>query len=126
MTVATAAGPIILTGVALGISSVHQSDQKHVNDRHKVLGIIIFGAYILQCLLGAFIHWIKDPNRTRRPPQNYAHAIFGLLIIAVSMYQVHLGYSVEWESATGRDDPPHTVNAVWIALVIVRGITIFD
>jgi hypothetical protein len=76
-------------------------------------------AFVLQCGLGAFIHWVKDPNRVRRPPQNYLHAVFGLAIIAVSFYQVHLGYSREWEDATGRNDVPSGVHRAWIAITVV-------
>jgi membrane associated rhomboid family serine protease len=86
-------------------------------------GVAIFILYLLQCGLGAIIHWVKASDRTRRPLQNYFHAIFGLLIIALAFYQVHSGYKVEWTKATGRDELSNGVNIfffIWLAVSHLR------
>ena len=76
--------------------------------------------YIVQCLLGAFIHYVKKKDRVRRPPQNYFHAIFGLLIIALALFQVHSGYDDEWPSTTGRDQLSPGVNVFFWVWAVVR------
>jgi len=113
-------GPIILVGVMLGVGAVSKSGALHLDDDHKRWGIAIFVLYLFQCLLGAFIHYVKEKNRVRRPPQNYTHAILGLLVIAFALYQVHSGYDTEWPLTTGRDPLPPAVNVlfwVWVALL---------
>lgn len=70
----------------------------------QTIGKVLLVLYILQCSLGAFIHFVKIRFRFGRPPQNYAHAVLGLAIVGLSLYQIRLGYSVEWPTATGR--PP--------------------
>ncbi|KIK03483.1 hypothetical protein K443DRAFT_131315 [Laccaria amethystina LaAM-08-1] len=114
------AGPSIVIGIALGIQSVAEAGATHLNDSHKRYGVAIFILYLLQCGLGAIIHWVKASDRTRRPLQNYFHAIFGLLIIALAFYQVHSGYKVEWTKATGRDELSNGVNIfffIWLAVL---------
>ncbi|EDR00571.1 uncharacterized protein LACBIDRAFT_313222 [Laccaria bicolor S238N-H82] len=116
------AGPSIVIGIALGIQSVAEAGATHLNDSHKKYGVAIFILYLLQCGVGAIIHWVKASDRTRRPFQNYFHAIFGLLIIALAFYQVHSGYKVEWPKATGRGELSNGVNVfffVWLAVVPV-------
>lgn len=108
----------------------------HLNDSHKVFvypplcgqflislnqryGVAIFILYLLQCGVGAIIHWVKASDRTRRPLQNYFHAIFGLLVIALAFYQVRSGYKVEWPKATGRGELSSGVNVfffIWLAV----------
>lgn len=75
--------------------------------------------YIVQCVLGAVIHWIKPKRSSGRPPQNYLHAILGLIIIALAFYQVRDGYSREWPKTTGRGNLPNGVNIVWYIWVVV-------
>lgn len=123
------AGPLIVTGIGLGIGSVHKAGASHLDDTHKKWGIAIFVLYIVQCSLGGIIHFIKpkpkiDPSTgltvpRARPPQNYSHAILGLAVIALAFYQVRTGYKKEWPLTTGRGDAPKGVNAAWIAWVIV-------
>jgi heme/copper-type cytochrome/quinol oxidase subunit 4 len=113
------AGPVILVGFILAIVAVKEAESGHFNDKHKLLGLIIVTMYCVQCSLGAFIHWVKNPNRKRRPPQNYLHAIFGIAIIALSFYQIHLGYDTEWPETTGRDDVPDGIGKLWVAWTIV-------
>jgi len=119
------AGTVILIGFILAIVGVNQAESGHFNDRHKLLGLIIVTCYFVQCSLGAFIHWVKNPNRQRRPPQNYLHAVFGLAIIALSIYQVHLGYDTEWPETTGRDDVPDGIGKVWLAWTIILALAYF-
>ena len=85
------AGPIVIVGVALGIAAVANAQARHLDDDHKKWGIAIFVLYIVQCSLGAIIHYIKPSSwtaRKKRPAQNYFHAILGLLVIGLSFYQV--------------------------------------
>jgi len=116
------AGPTIFIGVMLGIAAVANAGAMHLDDDHKRWGIGIFVLYIVQCLLGAFIHYVKKKDRIRRPPQNYFHAIFGILIIALALYQVRSGYNVEWPMTTGRGSLPPGVDVlfwVWVILLPV-------
>jgi hypothetical protein len=59
-------------------------------DTKQSVGIIIFGLYIAQIVVGAFIHFVRIPFLFvgHRPPQNYFHALFGLAILAMAAYQV--------------------------------------
>ena len=86
------AGPIIITGVALGIHAVVLAQSGGTNDVHKRWGIAIFVLYLAQLALGATVHFYKPrawaKGEGRRPLQNYFHAVFGLLIIAFAMFQV--------------------------------------
>lgn len=67
------------------------------------IGTILLALYVVQCTIGAFIHYVKLPFRVfGRPPQNYFHALFGLGIIALALYQVYIGFSAEWPDTTGR------------------------
>jgi len=114
------AGPTIVIGVILGIQAVIEAKAMHLDDDHKRWGIALFILYFVQCGLGAFIHFIKKQNRTRRPPQNYLHAVLGLAIIGLAFYQVHSGYDHEWPFTTGRDPLPSVVKIVfWIWVVLV-------
>jgi len=97
------AGPPIVTGFVFGVLSVTKAGAQHLSDKHKQLGVILFILYLVQCSLGATIHWIKPKDHKGRPPKNYAHVTLGLLIVALALYQVHSGYSSEWPKATGRE-----------------------
>lgn len=106
--------PIIASGWALSVAGVHKKQGIHFNDTHKVAGLVIFGAYTLQLLLGVHIHIFKPktkvPPRTiplsavtgpkaghaftqlllssTRPIPNYVHAILGISIIGFSFWNV--------------------------------------
>jgi len=118
------AGPVIITGVALGISAVTQMDNMHLNDVHKKWGAAIFALYFVQCTLGYAIHKLKPKNSQRRPPQNYFHAVFGLLIIGLAFYQVRTGYTVEWPLKTGLAIP-NAVHIVWYVWVVLLPVLYF-
>lgn len=114
------AGPTIFIGVILGVAAVANAGAVHFDDDHKRWGIGIFVLYLVQCMLGAFIHYVKKKDRVRRPPQNYFHAVFGLLVIALALYQVRTGYDYEWPMTTGRDPLPPAVDVVyWIWVVFL-------
>ncbi|TFK74258.1 hypothetical protein BDN72DRAFT_789463 [Pluteus cervinus] len=112
------AGFFIVIGVALGITSVAQGSGRHLKTTHTMWGVILLVLYILQLSLGAFIHFKKDPNSRRRPPQNYGHAVLGLLIIATAFYQVHTGYTEEYPNTFGVP-VPGAINVVWYIWVVL-------
>lgn len=112
-------GPIIITGVACAIRSIDVVGANHLDDVHKKWGVAIFTLYFAQCMLGAFIHWVKPKSCTSRPPQNYLHAVFGLLIISLALYQVRSGFTHEWPYATGRGALPKGVNILWYVWVVL-------
>ncbi|KAH9485363.1 Cytochrome b561 and DOMON domain-containing protein [Psilocybe cubensis] len=87
-------GPVILIGIILGIAAVSQSKAMHLDDDHK------------------------NPNRVRRPPQNYLHAVVGLAIIGLAFYQVHSGFDHEWTFTTGREPLPSVVKIVFYVWVV--------
>jgi Eukaryotic cytochrome b561 len=101
--------PIITAGWFLAVAGVVTQEGRHFDDTHKVIGLALFGAYILQLLLGVHIHFFKPPASTRarplpggtgkaslvqmistspRPPLNYVHAVLGLSILTLAFYQV--------------------------------------
>jgi hypothetical protein len=54
------------------------------------VGRVVFSLYMVQVVLGAFIHFVRIPFPLliHRPLLNYTHAILGLTILALSGYQV--------------------------------------
>ena len=115
------AGPFIIAGFALAVSVVAESGLPHFNDKHSIIGLILFLLYVCQALYGLVIHLVKDPYRRRRPIQNYGHAILGLALISLSLYQVWLGFNHQWAFTTGRDKPAEGVRIFWIVWVAVLG-----
>ncbi|KJA19957.1 hypothetical protein HYPSUDRAFT_143067 [Hypholoma sublateritium FD-334 SS-4] len=114
------AGIVIIVGIALGIASVSQAHAVHFDDDHKKWGIGLLVLYLVQCGLGAFIHFVKKADRKRRPAQNYLHAVLGLAIIGLALFQVHSGYDHEWVVSTGREALPKSVNVVfWVWVVLL-------
>ncbi|KAJ7633474.1 hypothetical protein DFH06DRAFT_1101254 [Mycena polygramma] len=112
------AGPVIITGVVLGFKAAGPIGYKILDD-HKKTGIVLFGLYFAQCIVGALIHYVKPKNATARPPQNYFHAVFGITIVALSMYQIRTGYRTEWPNFTGLGSVPSSVNILWMIWVII-------
>ncbi|KAH9062332.1 hypothetical protein EDB87DRAFT_1673828 [Lactarius vividus] len=113
-------GPLVFAAWAMG-SKAHDLTDAPM-DHHKRIGYVIFGLYIGQVVLGAFIHSIRIPLPFlgHRPPQNYIHALLGLAILAMANYQVHYGIYVEWPLMTGDVHPvKQSAKHAWLALVIV-------
>ncbi|EJD54568.1 hypothetical protein AURDEDRAFT_156352 [Auricularia subglabra TFB-10046 SS5] len=108
------AGPMILAAFITVILAVKKHRTGHFNDMHKKTGLTLFILYVVQASLGAFIHFVKNPKRQRRPPQNYLHAALGLGIVGLALYQVHLGYKTEWPVFVGIGPAPSGVQVVWI------------
>jgi hypothetical protein len=61
-----------------------------ISRRVQKVGMAVFGLYMVQVILGAFIHFIRIPFPllVHRPLLNYAHALLGLTILSLSGYQV--------------------------------------
>ncbi|KZW01863.1 hypothetical protein EXIGLDRAFT_716508 [Exidia glandulosa HHB12029] len=117
--------PAIILGFAFSVAGVQQHGSGHFNDDHKRLGLVICILYVVQCSLGAIIHFIKSATRLRRPPQNYLHAVLGLVIIGLALAQVHSGYDKEWNAATGRGEVSNGVKIVWIIWVVLLPVLYF-
>ncbi|KIJ39420.1 hypothetical protein M422DRAFT_49570 [Sphaerobolus stellatus SS14] len=113
-------GLFCIVGIILGFIAVHQHGVD-IPSTHKTIGKILLVLYVLQCSLGAFIHFFKIRAflRIGRQPQNYFHALLGLGIIGLSFYQVRLGYNQEWPNMTGRPVVPKAVTIAWIAYLVV-------
>ncbi|KAJ7510814.1 hypothetical protein B0H11DRAFT_1845525 [Mycena galericulata] len=106
-------GPIILVGLALGYTA-HLYKGAPSCFEHWTWGSMIFGLYLAQCALGAFIHYIKPKKSRQRPPQNYLHALLGIVVIGLGMYQIRTGYDSEWPRYVERGRLPGGVNTLWI------------
>jgi hypothetical protein len=133
--------PIIVTGFALGVTSVNKMPGGvHLNDPHKKWGVAIFVLYFFQLSLGAFVHFVKIPflRILRRSAHNYFHAIFGIFLIGIAFYQVspfvcpgavidangyssqvRTGFRTEWPLYTGRGSVGNGANIVWIIWLVV-------
>ncbi|KAJ7872786.1 hypothetical protein B0H14DRAFT_3131444 [Mycena olivaceomarginata] len=115
-------GPIVLTAFALGYQATNIAGVPHFVDPHQKTGLALFVMYLIQVLLGFFIHWVKFPSRFPggRAPQNYLHAILGLAIIALACFQTHFGMWNEWPFVTGNVHPIDVrYKHFWLAIVIV-------
>ncbi|KAG8745774.1 hypothetical protein FRC10_007035 [Ceratobasidium sp. 414] len=115
------AGPFIVVGFALAVIAVQETGGRHFSDKHMLVGLVLFVLYACQALYGLVIHIVKNPNRKRRPIQNYGHAILGLGLITLALYQVWMGLTYEWSMATGRDKPSRGVKILWIVWIAVLG-----
>jgi hypothetical protein len=59
------------------------------SDAHQRVGLTLLVLYLVQALLGPFIHFFKFPVfRGHRPPQNYLHIAIGITIFILAAYQV--------------------------------------
>ncbi|KAJ7137463.1 hypothetical protein C8R43DRAFT_1238948 [Mycena crocata] len=112
------AGPIVIIGVVLGFLAADEYGEIGKDD-HKTWGVVILALYVLQCGLGAIIHYFKPKNARRRPPQNYLHAVLGLVILALGMYQIRTGYADEWPKLTPLGRLPNGVDTLWIVWCIL-------
>ncbi|CAE6420825.1 hypothetical protein RSOLAG1IB_03757 [Rhizoctonia solani AG-1 IB] len=115
------AGPFIIAGFALAVNVVQEAGMRHFDDKHTIIGLVLFLLYVCQALYGLIIHLVKNPYRRRRPAQNYGHAILGLGVIALSLYQVWIGFNHKWASTTGRDKPSQGLRTFWIVWVVILG-----
>ncbi|KAF8515434.1 hypothetical protein JB92DRAFT_2914771 [Gautieria morchelliformis] len=123
---AALAGPVIIVGCALGIVPSQQLGI-HLSTRHQILGVVLLVLYFVQCVVGALIHFVKVPFKTRfgRPPQNYCHAILGLAILALAFYQIRIGFRDEWPIQTGRLPVPKAVYIVWVVWLVAFSVLYF-
>ncbi|KAJ6458364.1 hypothetical protein C8R47DRAFT_995270 [Mycena vitilis] len=113
------AGPIILSGVILGYAANSNIDFGELaKSDHKRFGTVILVLYLLQCALGAIIHFVKPKDAKRRPIQNYFHAVLGIVVIGLGMYQIHTGFDEEWPSR-GLGVLSSGVNVLWVAWCIL-------
>jgi hypothetical protein len=117
--------PILLIGLATAVAGVADGGAPHFDGSHEKLGLVLCVLYVVQCSFGAIIHFVKDGNRQRRPPQNYIHAILGLLIIAIAFAQVRSGYRTEWPAFSGRGSLGNGVNILWIVWVVLLPVLYF-
>ncbi|KAJ6571444.1 hypothetical protein B0H19DRAFT_1208921 [Mycena capillaripes] len=115
-------GPVIFTGFALGYQATNIAGVPHFVDPHQKVGLALLILYLIQIILGIFIHWVRFPFRFPggRPPQNYLHAILGLVIIALASWQTHYGMWNEWPFVTGNVHPVDwRYKRFWLGIVIV-------
>jgi len=115
-------GPLIFYAFALGYQTTTMAGTPHFSDPHQKVGRALLIMYIVQVVLGAFIHWVKIPFRFPggRHPQNYLHALLGLSIIALASWQTHYGLWTEWGFITGNTHPVNwRCKHFWLAIVIV-------
>ncbi|EKM54903.1 uncharacterized protein PHACADRAFT_259069 [Phanerochaete carnosa HHB-10118-sp] len=113
--------PIIVAGLACGISAVNLMGGPSLNDTHKKWGVAIFVLYIFQLLVGALVHFVKARFLPilGRPIHNYFHAVFGIFLIGIAFYQVRTGFRVEWPLYTGRGPLNNAANIVWIVWLVL-------
>lgn len=88
--------------------------------RAQKTGVVLLALYLVQCTVGALIHYLAPKTPRARPPQNYFHAVLGLTIIALSMYQIRTGYREEWPNYSGLAPVPNGINILWMVWCIVR------
>ncbi|KAJ7082423.1 hypothetical protein B0H15DRAFT_993831 [Mycena belliarum] len=112
-------GPVVVAGLGLGFAAKAEYGDT-ISPSHVTLGKVILGLYIIQCAMGAVIHYFKPASAARRrPPQNYLHAVIGLLLVGLGMYQAHSGYAEEWPRLLRYGELPESVNRLWIAWCVI-------
>ncbi|KAL0071593.1 hypothetical protein AAF712_001450 [Marasmius tenuissimus] len=115
--------PVILIGWLLGPIAVFDAQASHFLDTHQICGLVLFGLYLLQILLGRYIHARNhSANRPAKPhpPSNILHACYGLTIIALAFLQVRSGMK-KWERVSGRPHVhwPQVLLQVWAIVLPV-------
>jgi len=107
--------PLAIAAIVLGGKAVDNSLSGHLSDTHKKTGVALFILLVLQIVLGAVIHHLFNPNRTRRPSRNWAHVVLGITIIILGVVQVRLGMG-EYYRWFGRDTPKVVICVYWIVV----------
>ncbi|PPR04941.1 hypothetical protein CVT24_007291 [Panaeolus cyanescens] len=116
------AGPVIFAGYAKGHQLTTHLGTGHFKDPHEKMGVTLLSLYIIQLLLGIFVHFAKFPRvfRGYRPPHSYIHAVLGLVILALAQWQIHYGLYTEWQLADGGlHKVTQKAKDAWRALLIV-------
>ncbi|ESK85904.1 hypothetical protein Moror_2327 [Moniliophthora roreri MCA 2997] len=117
--------PVILIGWILGPIAVFDAQASHFLDAHQICGLLLFGLYVLQILLGRYVHACNQrPGRTGHPPSNILHACLGLVVIALAFLQVRSGMN-EWERVTGRPGVGHWSHVLLKTWTVVLPATYF-
>jgi Eukaryotic cytochrome b561 len=82
-----------LTVAAIGVAIVAVQFQgtPHFADGHMVLGVVLLVLLVIQLNLGAIIHYLFNPNRTKRPIRNIAHMGLGIILFLLGFVQAGLG-----------------------------------
>ncbi|KAF8921488.1 hypothetical protein CPB85DRAFT_1428468 [Mucidula mucida] len=93
--------PIIVVGWVLGPVAVIDAQASHFMDAHQICGGIMLLLYILQVLLGKYIHARKVGEATQKahPPSNILHATFGIVLLSLAYLQIRSGLH-EWYTLT--------------------------
>ncbi|KAH9925866.1 uncharacterized protein BXZ73DRAFT_91003 [Epithele typhae] len=117
-------GPLVIAGYALGFQTTTAAGLPHFTDPHQKIGLALFVMYLIQVLLGVFIHWVKIPAYWKpmlgHRPQNFVHIALGLSILALASYQTHYGLFTEWGLITGNVHPTSIgCRRFWLAFVVV-------
>ncbi|THH02975.1 hypothetical protein EW145_g6640 [Phellinidium pouzarii] len=117
--------PVIVTGWALGPLAVSTQGVGHADDVHKILGLLLLPLYIIQLLLGTYVHFRKLPYPKRHPPRSFVHGIWGILTIGLAFFQARTGLTIEWTKAALRSINLNVFSNLWIAWVIFIPLTYF-
>ncbi|KAK7044898.1 cytochrome b561 domain-containing protein [Favolaschia claudopus] len=120
-------GPVIFAGVAMGFNAAKMLELENLEDPHQKIGVSLIALYVIQLLVGIFIHFVKMGKLFggHRPPQNYFHVVLGLAILALAAYQVHYGLYTEWLLTGGLHQVPGSAKHAWLALIIVFWVLYF-
>ncbi|PFH48966.1 hypothetical protein AMATHDRAFT_64230 [Amanita thiersii Skay4041] len=117
------AGPVIWAGWSLGYRTSEDLHYPHFKQsEHQKVGLALLILYLVQLVLGLFVHFFKFPSifRGYRAPHNYLHVVIGLATLALAQFQVHYGLFTEWPTATGGlHMVPQSAKRAWLALLIV-------
>lgn len=57
----------------------------------QIIGVTIVGGLVLQVMLGFLIHYLRDPQKERRPVRNEIHKMLGRAILILCISQIPLG-----------------------------------
>ncbi|KAJ7578684.1 hypothetical protein C8J56DRAFT_968778 [Mycena floridula] len=119
-------GPVIIIGWSKGYGTAEKLGVPHFRDPHQQMGLSLLILYVLQSLLGIFIHYVKLPTlgQGKRPVQNYFHAFLGLVILILAARQVQYGMQIEWLYMFGTKVSYSAIEAT-IACVVIFWVLYF-